>query len=442
MSQMPMKNNPMAPNYDPWANPDHKRQWMEGKDDPMSLFYGVDELGNRNTGQGLPADTIPFYPTPTGAPPPFYPTPTGNLPINGTGGNSFVAREQELNAPPQGGTAPQEAQGGGFDWGGLFGGLLNAYGGYELGQQGIEGAGQVGAEGRAMSQQLGEEAANRAKFQPFTVTTGTGNVRTTPEGGIAVGLTRGQEDLRDQLLSQAQGLFGKVGVDPAVAQQELYEQMRAVQRPEEERKRLALEERMLSQGRMGLGSAAYGGSSPELLAQAQAEQEAMARANLGAREQAMAEQKQSLLGAAGLLEGGYQPQREVLNALAQGNVTAGLADIGRRSGADLYGQMGAKGIESYLQGAELANRLEQQQMSGMMDAVLGTKPTSAEKLLAAKLGIDPALIKETGLMSSLGYGDAPTPQWLKDLGYKIGLGGGDDDYDLGGEDPFADDYGE
>tara|TARA_R100001530_G_scaffold134083_1_gene108349 strand:+ start:165 stop:1463 length:1299 start_codon:yes stop_codon:yes gene_type:complete len=429
MSTLPMKNNPMAPNYDPWANPEYKRQWMEGKDDPMSIFYGMDESGNFATGQGLPADTIPFFPTPTGAPPPFYPTPTGTLPAPpppSTGG-----------VPPQGGTAPQEAQGGGFDWGGLFGGLLNAYGGYELGRQGIEGARQVGAEGLAMSQQLGEEAANRAEFQPFTVTTGTGNVRTTPEGGISVGLTRGQEDLRDQLLSQAQGLFGKVGVDPAVAQQELYEQMRAVQRPEEERKRLALEERMLSQGRMGLSSAAYGGSSPELLAQAQAEQEAMAKANLGAREQAMAEQKQSLLGAAGLLEGGYQPQREVLNALAQGNVTAGLADIGRRSGADLYGQMGAKGIESYLQGAELASRLEQQQMSGMMDTVLGTEPTSAEKLLAAKLGIDPALIKETGLLSSLGYGDAPTPQWIKELGYGIGLGGGDDDEE---EEPVARDY--
>ena len=50
--------------------------------------------------------------------------------------------------------------------------------------------------------------------------------------------------------------------------------MHAAQRPEEERQRLALEERLAAQGRLGTSSAAYGGATPELLALSAAEREA------------------------------------------------------------------------------------------------------------------------------------------------------------------------
>ena len=304
---------------------------------------------------------------------------------------------------------------------GAFEDFLNAYAGYEIGKEGIESAREIGQQGYTESMTLAEDAASMAGFRPFTVTTGMGRVATTPEGGYTIAMTPQQRDLQNQLMGQAQGLFGQVGVDPSTAQAELYEQMRAVQRPEEERQRLALEERMLSQGRMGLQSAAYGGSSPELLAQETARQEAMARANLAARQQAMGEQAQALTAATGLMGAGYQPQEQALAALGMGIEGAKLADVGRRTGAQLFGQLGQSGVESLLQGEDLASRLKQQQMQSLADVLMGSQPTMEEQLLASSLGIDMDSLSDGGLLSSLGFGDAPTPQWIKDFGDIFGF---------------------
>jgi hypothetical protein len=266
--------------------------------------------------------------------------------------------------------------------------LLNAYAGYEIGEKGIESAREIGQRGYEEAMGLAGEAAGMAKFQPFTVTTGLGQTTTTPTGGLDISLSPEQQALQTQLMGQAQGLFGQVGVDPSTAQADLYEQMRAVQRPEEERQRLALEERMLSQGRLGLQSAAYGGSSPELLAQETARQEAMARANLAARQQAMGEQAQALTAATGLLGAGYSPQQQALDALARGTQVAGLADIGRRTGAELFGRLGQSGVEALIQGEDLASRLQQQQMQSLADAIFGTQPTTQEQILGQIYDVD------------------------------------------------------
>ena len=266
--------------------------------------------------------------------------------------------------------------------------LLQAGAGYAMGEKGIESAREIGQRGYEEAMGLAEEAAGMAKFQPFTVTTGLGTTTTTPTGGLDIGLSPEQQALQTQLMGQARGLFGQVGIDPSTAQADLYEQMRAVQRPEEERQRLALEERMLSQGRLGLQSAAYGGSSPELLAQETARQEAMARANLAARQQAMGEQAQALTAATGLLGAGYSPQQQALDALARGTQVAGLADIGRRTGAELFGRLGQSGVEALIQGEDLASRLQQQQMQSLADAILGRQPTMQEQILGQIYDVD------------------------------------------------------
>ena len=296
--------------------------------------------------------------------------------------------------------------------------LLRAGGEYYLGQENIEGAQQLGRETQAGMEQLGTQLQEQAQFKPYTVTSGLANVRTTPEGGFGIDLSPEQQALQTQLQGQVGGLFGQVGADPATAQAQLYEQMRAVQRPEEERQRLALEERMLSQGRLGLGSAAYGGSSPELLAQETARQEAMARANLGARQQSMAEQSQAAqLG--GMLQGaGYQPQQQALGLLAASQVPAGYADVGRRTGTELASQLGLGGLESRLQAEDLANRLQLQQGDAILGSLFGTQATVQEQLMKAILekdGVSIGDLGSDGLFSSLGFGDAPTPDWLKAL---------------------------
>ena len=255
---------------------------------------------------------------------------------------------------------------------GAFEDFLQAGAGYYMGQEGIQGARDIGQRGYTESMSLAEDAAGKATFQPFTVTTGLGQTTTTPTGGIDIGLSPEQQALQTQLMGQAQGLFGQVGVDPSTAQADLYEQMRAVQRPEEERQRLALEERMLSQGRMGLQSAAYGGSSPELLAQETARQEAMARANLSARQLAMGEQAQALSSASGLMGLGYMPQQQALAALGYGIEGGKLADVGRRAGAELFGQLGGQGLEALMQGVQLSTGLEELTRQQLVDNIIGS----------------------------------------------------------------------
>ena len=276
---------------------------------------------------------------------------------------------------------------------------LRTGGEYFLGKEAIGDVQALGRQAQERATALAEQGRAGAEFKPYTVTSGLAGITTDPSGGFAIDLSPEQQALQAQLQGQAAGLFGQVGQDPAAQQAAIFEQIRATQRPEEERQRLALEERMLSQGRLGLGSAAYGGSSPELLAQETARQEAMARANVGARQQALAEQQQALAGATGLLSAGYTPQREALNLLATSQVPAGFADIGRRTGAELQSQVGRVGLETGLNYENLANQLRLAQQQQLLGGLLGQQPTYAEQLQAGKLGID--LGEAAGLFSSL-----------------------------------------
>lgn len=303
------------------------------------------------------------------------------------------------------GVIPQEV-------GGFFGNIANFLGSsgvnqalrtggeYYLGQQNIQDVQELGRKQQEQAAILAERARAGTEFRPYTVTSGLGQVVTDPTGGIAVQLSPEQQALQAQLQGQAAGLFGQVGQDPAAQQAAIFEQIRATQRPEEERQRLALEERMLSQGRLGLGSAAYGGSSPELLAQETARQEAMGRASLGARTQALAEQQQALAGATGLLRAGYTPQREALGLLGAAVPSATFADVGRRTGTDLESDLQRAGIEARLQSEDLANQLRLAQQQQLLGGLLGQQPTYAQQLQAQELGIK--LGQESGLFGNLG----------------------------------------
>ena len=289
--------------------------------------------------------------------------------------------------------------------------LLGAGAGYYNQDKAAQEALALGQESAEKLYGLGEDVAGRAEFKPFTVTTGLGSATTDAQGGYSLQMSPEQQALQNQLMSGAQSLFSQAGVDPSIAQGKLYEQIRATQRPEEQRNALALEERMLSQGRLGLSSDAYGGATPEMLAQQTAVQEAMGRANLGARTQAMAEQKQMFDTATGMMNQGYKPQEEALAALGYGIEGGKLALTGAGTGAELFGKLGQSGIEALMQGAELAQGLEAGKRQTLTEALLGREPTIQEQILANKYGLD---LGDMGGMLTDGV------DWLKDL-----FGGGD-----------------
>jgi len=176
----------------------------------------------------------------------------------------------------------------------------------------------------------------------------------------------------EQAISQgaftgAQTLLGGVAGDQAAREQEIFDRIRATQLAEEERQRLALEERLASQGRLGVQTAMFGGT-PEQLALAKAQEEAQARASLAAIQQAQAEQEQQARLGTQLLGAAYLPEAQAQNALQRGLLASQLAQRGQLYGTGLFGEASIAGLDALLGSgigqAELMGRLGTGLLSG------------------------------------------------------------------------------
>ena len=134
-------------------------------------------------------------------------------------------------------------------------------------------------------------------------------------------------------------MLQNIPTSTADREQAVFERIRATQRPEEERQRLALEERLFGQGRLGVSSAMFGGT-PEQLALAKAQEEARNQASLMAIQQA---------------------QRERIDQAALANQTLGLSQN------LLAGNLALQGAEQQmgLRALEAAYRPETQQLAAL-----------------------------------------------------------------------------
>jgi len=168
--------------------------------------------------------------------------------------------------------------------------------------------------------------------------------------GLEIGMTLSPEEqaLQRQLLGGAGGFFGQAMQPTVGREQTVFERIRAAQRPEEERQRLALEERLAAQGRLGASSAAFGGATPELMAQQTAIGEARNRAMLSAMQQAQAEQAQQAALGGQFLGAGYLPQQQLIAALQPGLIQQELAQQAQQFGTGLFGETALSGIEAQL----------------------------------------------------------------------------------------------
>lgn len=169
-------------------------------------------------------------------------------------------------------------------------------------------------------------------------------------GGLEVGMTLSPQEqaLQQQLFGGAGGFFGQAQMPTAAREQAIFERMRAAQRPEEQRQRLALEERLAAQGRLGTSSAAYGGATPEMLAMATAQEEARTRSMLGAMQQAQAEQMQQAGLGQQFLGASYLPQAQLLAAAQPAQRMAELQQQAQLYGTGLFGETAMSGLESRL----------------------------------------------------------------------------------------------
>ena len=222
----------------------------------------------------------------------------------------------------------------------------------DIGEQSILGT-TVGGMRVPGAMELAERGRAESQFRPFTVTTSTGGqfgTRVTPTGEVETTMMTSPEEqaLQRQLFGGAGDFFGQAQTPTATREQQIFDRMRAAQRPDEERQRLALEERLLSQGRLGTSSATYGGGTPEQLALATAQEEARNRAMLTAMQQAQAEQAQQAALGQQLLGASFLPQAQLLAATQPALRTGELQQQAQLFGTGLFGETAMSGLESRL----------------------------------------------------------------------------------------------
>ena len=176
---------------------------------------------------------------------------------------------------------------------------------------------------------LPQATAPDITFKPFTVTGPSGTTRTLADGSTTYSLDPAQQAMADRLFGGAADFYTSAMQDTAGRETDIYNRIRATQRPEEERQRLGLEERLLAQGRSGITTNQYGGT-PEQLAMAKAQAEAQNSAMLTAMQQAQAEQAQQASLGGQFLQQSYAPQASLLSSFAPALDVASMADVARR----------------------------------------------------------------------------------------------------------------
>jgi len=228
--------------------------------------------------------------------------------------------------------------------GAVAGGLLAKEGYDRLAEIGERAYGEfAGPEG------LADRLSTRMEFRPYTVTTGTGGRFSVNQDGVSqLQMSPQEQAMYNKALQQASMFFDQAAMPTAQREQEVYNRMRAVMSPEEERQRLALEQRLFNQGRSGVRTSMFGGT-PQELALAKAQEEARNEAMLAAMEFAGQEQdRQARLGT-GMLAAGYVPQAQMISALQPGITAQEQARLNLLDQSQAYGETYAAGLEALLQ---------------------------------------------------------------------------------------------
>ena len=332
---------------------------------------------------------------------------------------------------------------------GLLGGLAQGIGGAAAVTSAYNRLGDIGTAAQQGALGIAQQGLEQSQFQPFTVTSTTGGTfgYNPTTGAVTMGLSPREQAIQGMLMREARetldapiygqmmgrqagrGAFGlgeqfmaEAGMPTEAREADVYERIRATQRGEEERQRLALEERLASQGRLGVRTSMFGGT-PEQLALSQAQEEAKNRAALSAIQQAQAEQAQAgQLGRAftglgsqlsaqdqalmaaqqqrglGALGGAYLPQAQLLNVQQAAQLFPQLQQRGQLYGAGLFGEAAMGGLEALL-GAGLGQANLMGQLGTGLLSGLAT-PTDTYGGIPSVLGdVGEFLFGENGLFS-------------------------------------------
>lgn len=190
---------------------------------------------------------------------------------------------------------------------------------------------------------LTSQAKTNTSFTPWSVTSNLGT-SSGDSTGVSFDPSESQQSLQNQLFTGAGGMFSNAAMDPAAREQSVYDRIRAVQTPGEERQKQMLDQRLFSQGRLDVASNQGGGGSPEQMAYYAAQNEAKNRAALMALQQGQQEMQNYSNVGTQMMNQGYMPQKHMMELGGYGLNNSQLNQTGQHLGANLMAQLGLGGL--------------------------------------------------------------------------------------------------
>jgi len=279
----------------------------------------------------------------------------------------------------------------------------------------------IGGKYDALGKQASEMIGN---FTPYGVTNSLFGTSYDPKtGAVNTALTEDARQMYNpfaQAAMQSAQAANMTNVDQL--SKDYYNKLSALSAPETERQRLATEARLRAQGRLGVSGSAYGGSSPELLAQEQAIAQQQLQRELQSRQAALGERGTLInQGVSALSPLERLTQQQLAQAQLSGNLgQQQMAGNIARTQAFLQPSMAGLSQQANLQSMGLAGNLQAQQeaLAGLLSSrqnvanqVLGTSGTTRSGgLLGGLLGnvLNPNAagnLNTTGFGTGLGYGN-------------------------------------
>lgn len=237
--------------------------------------------------------------------------------------------------------------------------------------------GDIGRQGLRLGQELAETQLGQTQFLPYTVTSAMGGQfgtqvdPTTGQLSTTMQLSDPEQQFAQSQFGMAGDLFGRAFQDPTARTGAIYDRMLTAMRPEMQRQQLMNEERLAAQGRLGVRSNLFGGTTPEDFQLSRAQQEAMNNAYLSAMNQSMAEQQQQAGLAGQFLGSSYMPQQQLIAALQPGMTSAAQQQQARQFGAGLFGEATASGINALLGAAQGRANMLGAAGSGLLGGLAG-----------------------------------------------------------------------
>jgi len=242
---------------------------------------------------------------------------------------------------------------------------------YTLSEGEIENLRTLGSTLGTQAGTIAQQASQASQFQPFSVRTATGGgtTITADETGLPqLQYSTGTDEqaLATSLLSGASTLAGQT-MPTATS---LYSDIRALQTPEEERQALALQNQLAAQGRLGVQTAAYGGT-PEQLAYQKAVQEAQNQAAFQATQMAPQLQAQQLQNITGMLGASYIPQQQAMAALQPAIDLSRIVQASQQGQSEALYRGGIAGLEAQAAAGTAAANVEAARTQALANALSG-----------------------------------------------------------------------